>query len=160
MGEYLHPRMMLRPGDAARRHEASWRGLTAEIVQFTATDGFEYEFRAECHLLIAADRGIRVKGETRVEGVLASSRRDIGRTLSFIPKGYLFRGSFIPRVLPRSGYLYVDPATPLADAEIGFADMEFEPRLFFTDPALWTTATKILGFVNSPEGISRSMPRP
>jgi AraC family transcriptional regulator len=155
MGEYLHPRMMLRPGDAARRHEASWRGLTAEIVHFTATEGFEYEFRADCHLLIAADRGIRIKGETRVEGVLASSRRDIGRTLSFIPKGHLFRGSFIPRVLPRSGYLYVDPATPLADAEIGFADMEFEPRLFFTDPALWSTATKILGLVDSPEGMSR-----
>ena len=127
MGEYLHPRMMLRPGDVARRHEASWRGLTAESVQFTATEGFEYEFRAPCHLLIAADRGIRIKGETRVEGVVASSRRDIGRTLSFIPKGYLFRGSFLPRVLPRTGYLYVDPAMPLADAEIGFADMEFEP---------------------------------
>jgi AraC family transcriptional regulator len=151
--------MMLRPGDVARRREASWRGLTAESVQFTATEGFEYEFRAPCHLLIAADRGIRIKGETRVEGVVASSRRDIGRTLSFIPKGYLFRGSFLPRVLPRTGYLYVDPAMPLADPEIGFADMEFEPRLFFADPALWTTATKILGLVDSPEGISRLYPR-
>ena len=44
---------------------------------------------------------------------------------------------------------------PLADPEIGFADIEFEPRLFFTDPALWTTAMKILGLVDSPEGISR-----
>ena len=63
--------MMLRPGEAVRRHEANWRGLTAETVPFTATEGFDYYFRAPCHLLIAADRGIRIKGETRVEGVVA-----------------------------------------------------------------------------------------
>ena len=86
MGEYLGPRVRLRPGDVARRHEASWRGLTAEAVQFTASEGFEYDFTAPCHLLIAADRGIRIRGESRVDGVVTSSRRDIGRTLSFIPK--------------------------------------------------------------------------
>jgi len=155
MGDYLRPRMRLRPGDAARRQEASWRGLSVESVQFTASEGFEYDFTASCHLLIAADRGIRVKGESRVDGVIASSRRDIGRTLSFIPKGYVFRGSFVPRVLPRTGYLYIDPSAPLADPEIGFAEIQFEPRLFFTDPALWTTARKILGLVEAPEGSSR-----
>jgi AraC family transcriptional regulator len=155
MGEYMRPRVRLRPGDVARRHEASWRGLTAEAVQFIASEGFEYDFTAPCHLLIAADRGIRIKGESRVDGVVASSRRDIGRTLSFIPKGYVFRGSFVPRVLPKTGYLYIDPAAPLADPELGFGDIEFEPRLFFTDAALWTTATKILGLVESPEGSSR-----
>src|SRR5215475_6673654 len=155
MGEYLRPRVRLRPGDVARRHEASWRGLTAESVQFTASEGFEYDFTAPCHLLIAADRGIRIRGESRVDGVVASSRRDIGRTLTFIPKGYVFRGSFVPRVLPKTGYLYIDPAAPLADPELGFAYIEFEPWLFFTDAALWTTATKILGLVESPEGSSR-----
>ena len=155
MGDYLRPRMKLRPGDAARRQEASWRGLTVETVQFTASEGFEYDFTASCHLLNAADRGNRVKGESRVDGVIASSRRDIGRTLSFIPKGYVFRGSFVPRVLPRTGYLYIDPSAPLADPEIGFAEIQFEPRLFFADPALWTTARKILGLVEAPEGSSR-----
>jgi AraC family transcriptional regulator len=147
--------MKLRPGNIARRREASWSGLTAETVQISAADGFESEFTAPCHLLIATERGIRDKGESRVEGVVVSTRRDIGQTLSFIPKGYVFRGSFLPRVTPRAGHLYIDPATPLADAEIGFADIDFTPSLFFTDLALWTTATKILGLVNASEGISR-----
>jgi AraC family transcriptional regulator len=155
MGEQLRPRMKLRPGEAARRREASWRGLTAEILQFTATQGFEYCFRAPCHLLIAAERGIRIKGESRIDGAVTSNRRDIGRTLSFIPKGHILRGSFTPRVLPRAGCLYIDPERLPADAEIGFRDTAFEPRLFFTDAALWTTARKILGLVDTPEGSGR-----
>jgi AraC family transcriptional regulator len=55
----------------------------------------------------------------------------------------------------RAGHLYIDPATPLADAEIGFADIEFTPTLYSTDLALWTTASKILRLVNSYEGSSR-----
>jgi AraC family transcriptional regulator len=147
--------MKLRPGEAARRREASWRGLTAEILQFTATQGFEYCFRAPCHLLIAAERGIRIKGESRIDGAVTSNRRDIGRTLSFIPKGHILRGSFTPRVLPRAGCLYIDPERLPADAEIGFRDTAFEPRLFFTDAALWTTARKILGLIDTPEGSGR-----
>jgi AraC family transcriptional regulator len=42
-----------------------------------------------------------------------------------------------------------------ADAEIGFRDTAFEPRLFFTDAALWTTARKILELVDTPEGNGR-----
>jgi AraC family transcriptional regulator len=148
-------RVKLHPGDAAHHREASWRGLTAETVRVTATEGFEYEFRAPFHLLIAAERGVRIKGETRVEGGTTSTRRDIGRTLSFIPMGHSFRGSFLPRVRPRGGHIYLDPATALVDEEIGFAEVEFEPRLFFTDAALWTTATKILGLIDDPGGGSR-----
>jgi AraC family transcriptional regulator len=151
MRERLHPRIRVRPCRTARRRAARWRGLAAEIVDFPA-NGFEYEFCAPCHLLIASDRGIRSHGETRVEGHIASSRRDIARTLCFIPQGHLFRGSFVPRVAPRSGFLYIDPATPLADPQIGFADAEFEPRLFFTDPALWTTARKTLRLIEDPDG--------
>lgn len=157
MGEKLHPRVRVRPCRTAHRRAAQWRGLAAEVVDFPAR-GFEYDFCAPCHLLIAADRGIRSHGETRVEGQavhIASSRRDIARTLSFIPRGHVFRGTFVPRVPPRSGFLYIDPATPLADPEIGFADVEFEPRLFFSDPALWTTARKILRLIEDPDDSSR-----
>ena len=155
MGEDSRPRVSVRPDGAARRRGASWRGLVVEKVQFTAAGAFEGGFSGSAHLLIAADRGIRTEGESRVEGVVASRRRDIGRTLSFIPKGHVFRGSFVPRVLPRTGYFYIDPATPLADPEIGFADLDLEPQLFFKDSALWMTAGKLLGLINDPDGASR-----
>jgi AraC family transcriptional regulator len=50
----------------------------------------------------------------------------------------------MPRILPRCGNLYIDPALSLADPQLQFADIEFEPQLFFDEPALWTTARKIL----------------
>ena len=83
MGEDSRPRVSVRPDGAARRRGASWRGLVVEKVQFTAAGAFEGGFSGSAHLLIAADRGIRTEGESRVEGVVASRRRDIGRTLSF-----------------------------------------------------------------------------
>jgi hypothetical protein len=42
-----------------------------------------------------------------------------------------------------------------ARIEIGFAEIQFAPRPFFTDPALRTTARKMLGLVEAPEGSGR-----
>ncbi len=93
------------------------------------------------------DRGTTVHAESSAEGVIISTRRDFGRPLSFVPKGYVLRCSSVPRMVPQSGRLYIDPDTPLADRELQFDDIEFEPRLFFDEPALWTTARKILRLV-------------
>ena len=103
-------RVALDPEDAATRSESSWRGLAAEVLEVTATRAFKCGFSASSHLLTAVDRGALTHGETRIGGVVASTRRDIGRTLSFIPKGYSFQGTFMPRILPRCGNLYIDPA--------------------------------------------------
>jgi AraC family transcriptional regulator len=142
-------RVEMEPRDAAMRREASWRGLAAEIVRITASTPVRCGFTASCHLLVSVERGTLAQGETRIEGegVVVSTRRDIGRTLSFVPKGYVFRGSAVPRVLPWAGHLYIDPAMALVDSEFRFGDIEFEPRLFFTEPSLWSTAHKILRLV-------------
>jgi AraC family transcriptional regulator len=85
--------------------------------------------------------------ESRIDGAIVSTRRDIGRTLSFVPKGHAFRGTFTPRTPPWGGHLYIDPALALADPELRFGDIDFEPRLFFDEPSLWTTTRKILRLV-------------
>jgi AraC family transcriptional regulator len=145
-------RVEIDPRDAATRTEARWRGLAAEVVHITASVPLKCGFSGPCHLLMVVDRGAMISGESRVEGVIASTRRDIGRTLSFIPKGCVFRGTFVPRILPWGGNLYVDPAMALADPELRFGDIDFEPRLFFDEPALWTTARKILRLVEEGDG--------
>ena len=48
-----------------------------------------------------------------------------------------------PSLLPRTMYLYFDPATLLANLEPGYADALRVPRLFFEDAALWETALKL-----------------
>ena len=140
-------RVEIDPPTAATRSEASWPGLAAEVVHITASLPFKCDFLASCHLLMSVSRGTLAHGESRVRDAIVSTRRDIGRTLTFIPKGYEFHGTFMPLILPWGGNLYIDPAMSLADPELRFDDIEFEPRLFFDEPALWATASKILRLV-------------
>ena len=148
--EALDARIEVHPSNAATRHEAKWRGLTAETFQFTGATPFECGSTASCHILIVTKRGAMTRGESSVEGVVTSTRRELGRTLSFVPKGHVFHGRFVPRVPPRGGSIYIDPATPLADPELRFAEVNFEPRLYFNDRDLWATACKILRLVEDP----------
>ena len=105
----------VRPQTAARRRRAQWLGLAGEVAQFTGSAPFEYEFQGPVHLLTLVERGVRAAGETRVDGMPVSKRHDLGRTMSLIPRGHRFKGSFVPRVLPLTGYFYIDPARLPAD---------------------------------------------
>jgi AraC family transcriptional regulator len=155
MNETVDKTLRINPSDAATRQSATWRGLTAEAVQFTATGWFECDFRAPVHFLIATERAVRSDGETLVEGLKSSTRRDLSRTMCFIPAGHSFHGSFVPRVLPRATYFYIDPKSPLAPPELGFADLDFPPMLFFEDPALWATAQKLTRLIEAGDSGSR-----
>jgi AraC family transcriptional regulator len=155
MNEPIDKAVRVNPGEAARRRTAMWHGLTAEIVQF-ATDGpFDYGFRAPVHLFTVVDRAVRSDGQTLIEGLMPSRRRDFSRTMTFVPAGHSFHGSFVPRVLPRTTYFYIDPKSPLAPPELGFADLDFPPMLFFEDPALWVTAQKLIRLIEAGDSGSR-----
>jgi AraC family transcriptional regulator len=129
------------PESIVRRQSSSWRGLDAEIVQLSRLEPFEYRLRARRHLLIASHRGERHDGETFVEGLPRSTRREFNRRLTFVPAGAEFAGCQMPRALYRVTYFYIDPVGPLIDPELGQLDLG--PRLFFDDPALWTTVEKL-----------------
>ena len=89
------------PSEIVSRRSAAWPGLLVETVQVLQRQPFEYGFRAPCHLLIAAELGERLDGETFVEGLPRSSLRDFTRKLTFVPAGHDFRGSQRPRALTR-----------------------------------------------------------
>src|SRR5216683_101009 len=157
----LHPDLESRsivdfsPSEIVSRHSATWPGLHVEPVQVMRHTPFEYGFRASCHLLIALELGERHDGETVVEGLPRSTLRDFTHKLTFVPAGHDFRGWQRPRVLTRVTYFYIDPRGPLADSALGFGEIEFKPRLFFYDRALWETALKLKSLVENPG----SMPR-
>jgi hypothetical protein len=48
MNETIDKVLRVNPADAVRRRSATCRGLRAEVVQFTATGWFEYDFSAQC----------------------------------------------------------------------------------------------------------------
>jgi AraC family transcriptional regulator len=143
------PSVSVTPRSAALRRFVQWPGLAGEVVQFAGREPFEYEFLSSKHLLIACERAIRTGGETSLDGSPPSNRRDFGRTLTFVPAGHRFRGSFVPRVLPRTAYIYIDPSSLSADPALGFADASLRPQLFFADAELWSTTRKLVGLIEN-----------
>jgi AraC family transcriptional regulator len=131
------------PESIVKRQSSSWRGMSAEIVQLARLEPFEYRLRAPCHLLIASHRAERRDGETIVEGLPPSTRREFSRRLTFVPAGGEFFGWQEPRSLTRVSYFYIDPDGPLLDPELRSGEAHLAPRLFFEDPALWSTVTKL-----------------
>ncbi len=155
MSDQTLARVSISPRESSRSRSADWHGIKAEIIQFTGEGPFEYQFRAPVHLFIACDRAVRANGETHIDGLAASSLRDFSRKLCFVPAGRTFRGSFVPKILPRTTYFYIDPQSILVDPELRFAEIDFLPRLFFDDAALWSTVRKLNGLIENPGAGSR-----
>jgi AraC-like DNA-binding protein len=144
----------ISPTEVVRRRSAIWSSVHVETVEVIRHTPFDYGFRAPCHLLIAAELAERYDGETFVEGLPRSTLRDFTHKLTFVPAGHDFRGWQKPRALTRVTYFYIDPRGP-ADPELRFDEIEFKPRLFFSDRDLWETALKLKAQVDNPG----SMPR-
>lgn len=143
-------RVEIHPSDRALRRSASWSGISLEIAQFIGNDRFDYKFEGPVHLIAVCERAIRRAGETRIGNHLRSVRRDFGGTLSVVPAGDEFHGTFVPHVSPRNAYLYLDPRLLLADSEIGLTARCPRPRLFFENRTLWVTARKLSAIIENP----------
>src|SRR4051812_47546884 len=121
------PRVIISPANSVRRQTMSWRGITAEIVQFTGNEPLDYEYRGAFPLFIACQRGFRVDGETRIDGLHPSNLHDFSRKMLFVPADHAFKGRFVPRVQLRTAYFYIDPSQLTVDPELEFAALDFSP---------------------------------
>jgi AraC family transcriptional regulator len=136
------PGVQISPSDIAKRLAASWNGMSAEIVQVTRREKFEFRFRAKSHLLVIHEQGARSDGETFVEGLPRSTLRDFRHKLTFVPAGHEYREWHDPRIMARVIFVYVDPASIPARTETGEAPA-FLPKMFFENAALRETAVKL-----------------
>jgi AraC family transcriptional regulator len=140
--EILSPTVNVAPHPVVSRRGMEWRGMAAELVHATSHDRAEYTFRSRVLLLAAYDEGVRRDGESYVEGLARSTLRDVSKKLTFVPSGHEYREWHEPRTLTRVTYFYFDPSEFEDELE---ADglVPLEPRLFFEDAAIWSTATKL-----------------
>ena len=115
--------------------------MAAEFVQSTNDDRTEYRFRASLHLLAAYEQGVRRDGETLVQGLPGSTRRDLAQKLTFVPAGHDYREWHQPRTRTRLMYFYFDPAE--LQSQCGISEMALSPRLFFDDTSVWQTVLKL-----------------
>ena len=131
------------PAEIVRRQTAYWRGLQAETVQMISHEGFELRFKGQSHLLIATEQAARYDGKTLLEGLPTSALRNYSHKLTFVPAGRTYFVSHNPRLLARATCVYIDPQAVPVDPDLGFAEAELRPRLFFEDSSLWQTVLKL-----------------
>ena len=140
-----------KPSDIAHRVVARWNGLDAERVEMVRREPYECRHQGGLsHLLIMTERAERVDGESLMDGLPRSTRRETSGRLSFVPRGYHFSGWAKPRVLTRATHFYIDPRGPLVDGELRFAETEFKPRMYFRDQALWEICSKLKAQLENP----------
>jgi AraC family transcriptional regulator len=133
----------LSPPDIVTRRFAEWEGLRVDVIAAHEQVPFEFSFRADHHLLVAAEHVERDAGETKVEGLTASTCRHLSGRLTFVPAGHSFEGWQRPRVLMRVVCFYIDRRGPLLDETLRFDAIDFRPRLLFFDDELWRLAIKL-----------------
>jgi AraC family transcriptional regulator len=151
----VHPTVEIFPPDVVKRRTVTCSGITAEIVQVTRGDRIESRFRAPLHLLAVHERGARQGGDTFVEGSPRSALRNLRRKLTFVPADHEYHEWQQPHILSRIVYFYFDPARMPINAQLGFAEASFAPRLFFEDAALWNTAIKLAALIDSSDSENR-----
>jgi AraC family transcriptional regulator len=128
---------------------ANWRGLRAETIKLTSRQPMEFHRIEQCHLLVALEQVQRYDGETMVEGLPRSTRRDLNHKLAFIPSGCAFSGWMKPLLSLQATLFYIDPGMLMVDAERGVAATDVRPRLFFNDDGIWQTVLKLKAQIGS-----------
>jgi AraC family transcriptional regulator len=122
---------------------ADWQGLRAVAMKLTSRQPMEFNLTEQSHLLVALDHARRYDGETMVEGLPKSTRRDLTHKLTFIPAGCAFSGWMKPLESLKATLFYIDPSMLMVDARRGAGTNELRPRLFFDDDGIWQTVHKL-----------------
>jgi AraC family transcriptional regulator len=137
------PHVAISPPAIVQRQGIRWDLVQVEQMELIRHASFDYEFKGPRHLLIASERAERYDGETLIDGLPRSNRREWNRRMTFIPAGHRFYGWQKPRSLLRCTFIHVDPLSSLLCSELRFAELDFRPRLFFFDADVWATALKL-----------------
>jgi AraC family transcriptional regulator len=145
----------LSPSRLLERKVADWRGLRAVAIKLTSRQPTEFNLTEQSHLLVALEHARRYDGETMVEGLPKSTRRDLTHKLTIIPSGCAFSGWMKPLESLQATLFYIDPSLLTVDAGRGVAATEVRPRLFFDDDGIWQTVLKLKAQIGSADAGDR-----
>ena len=140
-------RLAVCPAESVTRRAVTWDDIVVEVIQSMTHDKLELAFRGLCDLLLMYQEGGREGCETSVDEPCTSSRRNLSRTLSFVPAGQEFRESRQPRSFCRIICFYLNPTILRMDADR--RDQKLQPRLSFEDEVVWETAVKLARLVEN-----------
>jgi AraC family transcriptional regulator len=140
---------VLSPPRTLELKASEWQGLRAVAIKLSSRQPIDFNLTEKSHLLVALEHVRRYDGETMVEGLPKSTRRDLTHKLTFIPAGCAFSGWMKPVESLQATLLYIDPSMLMIDAGRGAAMTDLRPRLFFDDDAIWQTVRKLKAQIGS-----------
>jgi AraC family transcriptional regulator len=146
---------ILSPPRTLELKASEWRGVRAVAIKLSSRQPTEFNLTEKSHLLVALEHVRRYAGETLVEGLPKSTRRDLTHKLTFIPAGCAFSGWMKPLESLQATLFYIDPSLMTVDAGRGLAASELRPRLFFDDEGIWQTALKLKTQIGSTDAGDR-----
>jgi AraC family transcriptional regulator len=136
----------ISPSDLVKRHCTQRYGIVTESIYAPTRSRIEIRYDAPVHLLVLYEDGVRREGETSIDELPPSTLRNFANKLTFVPAGHFYREWHDTSTAIRMTYLYLSPTKlhKFIDADTAYA-----PRVFFEDPILWTTATKLKHVIES-----------
>jgi AraC family transcriptional regulator len=137
------PSVSISPESIAKRRFVAARGMAMEIVQMTRHDVYEAQSSSSWHLLVAYEQAERREGNTTVEGLAPSTRRNCSGRMVFVPAERDFRDWHDPCRLALATYVYLDPRLLVTECGARSSEVELKPRVFFENANLWQTVQKL-----------------
>jgi AraC family transcriptional regulator len=135
-----------------RNRRTTWRGLAAETIAIQGPRAFDYRWAGSPHYLALHD--IRLAdGEIVVGDLPKSTETDLRYLMTFVPGGCGVSGWSKLRARRNLWVaVYYDPAILPEELDAQIAGTE-RPMLYFDDPALRSTLSKLQGLLVDPEPI-------
>ena len=100
---------------------------------------------------MAYEQGSRSDGETFVEGLPRSARREMARKLTLVPANHDYHEWHELRTPARLMFFHFDPAELETNSRLGgAANRSLAPRMFFEDQTLWGTLLKLRRLLDTP----------
>ena len=153
IGIAVRPTVKMTPAESAKRLGTGWHGWFSESVHIPIGHKIEFRFHGPVHLLVLYNEGLRRSGETSIDGLQISKLRSFVHKLTFVPAGHDYRESHETGASTRVTFLYLDPAKFL---QVDDGAGGCPPRMYFEDPLVWETASKLKNAIESSQ--AKSMP--
>ena len=144
----LHPTVSITPSEPVKRLGIGWRWWFSESVHLPVGNRIEFRFQGSRHLLALYNEGARKSGETSIDGLCSSKLRGSEHRLTFVPAGRAYREWHETASSAQVTFLYFDPAA-FHKSDDGAAGLA--PRIYFEDPLVWETASKLKKAIESAE---------
>ncbi|WP_244486272.1 helix-turn-helix domain-containing protein [Bradyrhizobium viridifuturi] len=144
----LHPTVSITPAGPVKRLGIGWRWWFSESVHLPVGNRIEFRFQGSRHLLALYNEGARKSGEAYIDGLCSSKLRGAEHRLTFVPAGRAYREWHETASSAQVTFLYFDPAA--LHGSVGSAT-GLAPRIYFEDPLVWETASKLKKAIESGE---------